>query len=103
MSPLETAFDEALKKSLDAAEACGVLQKRLRADAERFGAAACARTLLRRGRRSEGFDALADTGRLDLSLEALVVSGKYGALFTDEEVNACFAALCAAGYYTLRG
>ena len=104
MSPLEAAFDEALKKCLDEAEtACGVAQKRLRADAERFGGASCARALLRKGRQSEGFDALATAGRLDLSLEALVTAGKFGELFTDDEVNGCFAALCAAGYYTRRG
>ena len=46
MSPLEAAFDEALKKNLREAEtACGVVQKRLWADVERFGGAACAREL----------------------------------------------------------
>ena len=104
MSPLETAFDEALKKNLNEAEtACGVTQKRLRADVERFGGASCAKEMLRKGRQSEGFEALADAGRLDLSLEALVTAGRFGALFTDDEVNACFSALCAAGFYTLRG
>ena len=104
MSPLETAFDEALKKNLNEAEtACGVLQKRLRADVERFGGVSCAKEMLRKGRQSEGFEALADAGRLDLSMEALVTAGKFGELFTDDEVNDCFSALCAAGFYTLRG
>ena len=104
MSPLEAAFDEALKKNLEEAERdCGVAQKRLRADVERFGGASCAKEMLRKGRQSDGFEALADAGRLDLSLEALVTAGRFGALFTDDEVNACFSALCAAGYYTLRG
>lgn len=80
-----------------------MVQKRLWADVERFGGAACARELMRKGRQSDGFDALCAAGRLDLSLEALVTAGKFGSLFTDEEVNVCFAALCAAGYYTLRG
>ena len=104
MSPLEAAFDEALKKNLEEAERdCGVAQKRLRADVERFGGASCAKEMLRQGWQSDGFEALADAGRLDLSLEALVTAGRFGALFTDDEVNACFSALCAAGYYTLRG
>lgn len=104
MSPLEAAFDEALKKNLEEAERdCGVAQKRLRADVERFGGASCAKEMLRKGRQSDDFEALADAGRLDLSLEALVTAGRFGALFTDDEVNACFSALCAAGYYTLRG
>ena len=104
MSALETAFDAALRKVMEQAETeCGVAQKRLRADVERFGGASCARELLRKGRQSDGFEALAAAGRLDLSLEALVTAERFGALFTDDEVNACFSALCAAGYYTLRG
>ena len=103
MKALEAAFDEALQAALDQAEAaCGAAQKRLRADMARFGGVSCAKELLRKGRQSEGFTALADAGRLDLSLEALVTAGRFGSLFTDEEVNACFAALCAAGYYTRR-
>ena len=104
MSALETAFDAALRKAMEQAESeCGVAQKRLRADVERFGGASCAKEMLRKGRQSEGFEALADAGRLDLSLEALVTAGKFGELFTDDEVNDCLSALCAAGYYTLRG
>ena len=52
-------------------------------------------------RASEGFDALARVNRLDLSLEALAISAKFNALFTDEEVNACFALLCGADYYRM--
>lgn len=73
-------------------------QKRLRAQAAQYGAAACARDLLRRDRRSEGFAALARAGRLELSLEALAAAGKYGPLFTDDEINRCLAALLEAGY-----
>jgi hypothetical protein len=95
---LERAFtDELLKKIAEAAPVCR--QERLRADVEKYGGPACARELLRRDRRSEGFGALADAGKLALSLEALAAEGKYGELFADEEVNRCFAALCAEGYY----
>ena len=97
---LEQAFTADLRRNLEAAAALGVAQKRLAADVERWGGVSCARELLRKNRLSEGFDALAAAGRLELSLEALVVAGKYGALFTDEEVNRCFGALCDAGYYT---
>lgn len=98
---LEQAFTDALRKALADAEAMGVQQKRLSADVERFGGPACARELLKKGRLSEGFDALAERGRLDLSMEALVVAGKFGALFTDDEVNACFTALCDNNFYRI--
>ena len=98
--PLEQAFTDQLRRNLEAADALGILQKRLAADVERWGGVSCARELLRKNRLSEGFDALAAAGKLELSLEALVVAGKYAALFTDEEVNRCFAALCDGGFYT---
>ena len=47
----------------------------------------------------DGFEQLVDLKRMDLSMEALVVKGKYGALFTDDEVNSCFERLCADGFY----
>ncbi len=47
---------------------------------------------------SEGFDALAAKGRLDLSLEALVIDKRFTALFTDEEANAALERLLSAGY-----
>ena len=48
---------------------------------------------------SDGFDRLAELGRLALSAEALAVSAKFNACFTDDEVNHCFAQLCAANYF----
>ena len=98
---LEQAFTDALTKAMDEADGLGVVQKRLRADVERFGGAACARELLKKQRRSDGFEALSDLGRLDLSLEALVTAGKFGSLFTDDEVNQCFTALCDNNYYKI--
>ncbi len=100
MTALERAFTEALLARMDEAEAAGVPQKRLRAEVERYGGAACARRLLARGQVSEGFDALAAAGKLELSLEALAAAGQFGELFTDAEINGCFAALCDAGFYT---
>ena len=49
-------------------------------------------------RESEGFPALADKGRLDLSLEALAVSRQFTALFSDEEANNALTRLLDAGY-----
>ena len=57
-----------------------------------------AKRVLSGSRFSEGFDALADKGRLDLTLEALVIDKRFTALFTDEEANAALERLLAAGY-----
>ena len=49
-------------------------------------------------RESDGFQILGDKDRLDLSLEALAVSKKFTALFTDEEANNALTRLLSAGY-----
>ena len=49
-------------------------------------------------RESDGFGILADKGQLDLTLEALAVSKKFTALFTDEEANNALIRLLDAGY-----
>ena len=38
---------------------------------------------------STGFEVLWEFGRLDLSMESLVVKPKYASLFTDEEIEIC--------------
>ena len=67
------------------------------------GGVSTVRELCRRNRPSDAFDSLAQAGRLDLSAEASAVKGKYGPLFTDEEVNACLALLLEAGYFQKAG
>ncbi len=47
---------------------------------------------------SEGFYPLADKGRLDLSLEALVIDKRYTALFSDEEADRALERLLTNGY-----
>ena len=49
-------------------------------------------------RESDGFQILADKKRLDLTLEALAVDKRFGALFSDEEANNAIERLMAAGY-----
>ena len=58
-----------------------------------------AKRALSGNRVSEGFDVLANKGRLDLSLEALVIDKRFTALFTDEEANAALERLLSAGYH----
>ena len=49
-------------------------------------------------RESDGFQILADKGRLDLSLEALAVKKQFTALFNDDEANNALMRLLDAGY-----
>ena len=49
-------------------------------------------------RESDGFWALADKGRLDLSLEALAVKKPFTKLFSDEEANTALTRLLDADY-----
>ena len=57
-----------------------------------------ARRCLSGNRISDGFNILADKGRLDLSLEALVIDKRFTGLFTDEEANNALMRLLDAGY-----
>ena len=47
---------------------------------------------------SDGFNILAAKGRLDLSLEALVIDKRFTTLFSDEEANNALMRLLEAGY-----
>lgn len=66
---------------------------------ERFGIVKTAQEILRKGRTSDCFNKLAEVGRLDLTMEAVIVKGEYAELFTDEQVNDCYELLCEKGYY----
>lgn len=57
-----------------------------------------AHRLLSGNRISDGFNTLADKGRLDLTLEALVIDQRFTSLFTDEEANNALMRLLDAGY-----
>ena len=48
---------------------------------------------------SDGFNALREKHRLDLSLEALAVDKRFTTLFGDEEANEALTRLLEAGYY----
>ena len=47
---------------------------------------------------SDGFNILAAKGRLDLSLESLVIDKRFTTLFSDEEANNALMRLLDAGY-----
>ena len=50
-------------------------------------------------RESDGFAALENAKRLDLSLEALAIDKRFTSLFTDEEANNALIRLLDAGFY----
>lgn len=94
------SFAAALFRALDEAESnLGIRQARLRQTAEKYGGIDAAKYYINHGRISDGFDALRQKKRLDLSMEALVTAPAYHGLFSDEEVNNCFMLLCGADYY----
>ena len=92
---MEQKFTEAWAKNREEAARLGV-RMRLVADAD---ALKTARRYLSGNRESDGFQALADKRRLDLSLEALAVDKRFTALFSDEEANTALTRLLEAGYY----
>lgn len=57
-----------------------------------------ARRILDGRRLSDGFSALAEQDRLDLSLEALAVDRRFTGLFTDDQANEALTRLLEAGY-----
>ncbi|MEA4920104.1 MAG: hypothetical protein VB078_04205 [Clostridiaceae bacterium] len=65
------------------------------------GGVETARAIIAKGDVSEGFEKLSASSRLDLSMEAAVIDPKYSVLFTDDEVNHCFALLCECGYFKI--
>jgi len=97
---LEQAFEkQAIQNAQTAMLAHGCPTKRLIQNLETYGGVKTAKELAGKRRASDGFDALCRCGHPELTLEALMVQGKYGALFTDEEVNHCLEILVEAGYF----
>ena len=90
---------EAIANAQTAMLAHGAPTKRLLQTLQEHGGVETARELAKRRRLSDSFAALKSCGHLELSLEALMVKGKYAELFTDEEVNGCLDALLEAGYF----
>ena len=104
MKTLEEKFEKVLQEQIERAQQlCGCEQDRLLHNVQKYGAVATAKEHAKKRRLSDGFETLAQMGQLALSLEALVVSKTFGALFSDDEVNHCFQVLCDAGYYQWHG
>ena len=100
MTNLEISFTSDLMRSLQEAEAVtGVSEVRLKKAAEETGGAQAVRQMLDRGQTTRQFLPLKQKGRLELSVEALVIRGKYAELFSDEQVNSCLSSLLEAGMF----
>ena len=91
---MEQQFVAAWRASREKAMKIGV---RLRPLAE-ADAMKTAHRYLSGHRESDGFQILADKGRLELSLEALAINKKFTQLFNDDEANNALSRLLAAGY-----
>ena len=89
---MEEKFLAALSVAREQAQGLGV---RIRPVTDMAGAHRC----LSGHRESDGFWALADKKRLDLTLEALAVKKQFTALFSDEEANNALNRLMEAGYF----
>jgi len=93
---------QALANAQTALLAHGCPTKRLIRDLESYGGIRVLQDLCRKRRISDGFDELAACGHTELTLEALAVQSRYGALFTDDEVNHCYDVLCQTDHFTKR-
>ena len=91
-------MEEKFAAALSAArEKAGALDVRIR-PVEPAEALKNAKRILSGRRLSDGFNQLQAKGRLDLSLEALVIDKRFTGLFTDEEANEALTRLLEAGY-----
>lgn len=90
---------QAMKNAQTAMLEHGAPTKRLLQTLSERGGVETVQELCKRHRVSDGFDVLCKLNLGKLTLEALVIQGKYGTLFTDEEVNHCLDMLMQAGYF----
>lgn len=99
----EDSFVSRLEKNLGLMDGLGIRTARTRKQTAEHGALSTAHRILGGRTLSDGFADLAKLGRLDLSLEAMVLDPKWGSLFTDEEANEALSRLMEAGYHFLPG
>lgn len=100
MDSLENRFTQELTEKCEQAKnECKYSPTRFLQMVAKNGGVKTAKALLAKDQLSDGFEALQKCGRLDLSVEAVVVDKKYAELFTDDEVNRCFMRLCDCGFY----
>ena len=91
---MEAKFIAAWSSAREKAGALGVKMRPVPAEEAMKAAHRC----LSGRRLSDGFNALKEKGRLELTLEALAIDQRYTGLFTDEEANEALTRLLEAGY-----
>ncbi|MDD4842827.1 MAG: hypothetical protein PHU31_00630 [Anaerotignum sp.] len=100
MTALEKKFSEEwMKKAEETQGMEDYNAARLLKSIQEHGGVSVAKRALERNGSSENFEVLKKNNRLDLSMEAIMVKGEYGAFFEDDEVNQCLALLCDCGYF----
>ncbi|MBQ7817797.1 MAG: hypothetical protein IJ388_03265 [Oscillospiraceae bacterium] len=90
---MEEKFIVAWAQNREKAAALGVRMRPVDADGMKN-----AHRIMSSNRESDGFSLLAQKGRLDLSLEALVIDKRFTALFSDDEANNALDRLLNAGH-----
>lgn len=95
----ELAFDKAMHEIYDnALSECGYRATRFLNLVNQIGGLEAARQLLRSDGHPEGLTALWEHGRLDLSMEALVLQEQWSTLFTADELKLARRRLQKLGY-----
>ncbi len=101
MTKLESRFHRAMIGIYEKAkEECNYNATRFLTMVSESGGLATAKTLLATRRPSAGFTALWECKRLDLTVEALVLSPEFAPLFTDDEKRIARDRLKQYGYNT---
>ena len=91
---MEERFIAAWAQAREKAAALGVRMRPIAPE----DAMRSAHRLLSGSKVSDGFDQLADLGKLSLSLEALAVDKRFTGLFSEDEANEALNRLLSAGY-----
>ena len=91
---MEEKFIAAWAQAREKAAALGVRMRPIAPE----DAMRSAHRLLSGSKVSDGFDQLADLGKLSLSLEALAVDKRFTGLFSDDEANEALSRLLSASY-----
>ena len=96
---LEAKFDQAMRRIYDLAlSECRYRATRFLNLVSQVGGLEAARQLLRSKTHPEGLTALWEHGRLDLSMEALVLQDPWHSLFSAEELKLAKRRLQSLGY-----
>lgn len=99
MDELEEQFHQAMIEIYRRAkEECNYVATRFIQMVAEKGGVATAKSLLASPTPQEGFTHLWECGRLDLTVEALVLNPEYSPLFTDQERQEARTRLAAHGY-----